>query len=429
MERTWPKRIAAVLPRYGESLGGGAETLTKALIERIVADCGSDTERVEVWTTCALDHRTWENELPAGIASVGGITVRRFPVDKRDLEVFIRAEHAMRDGFPLSIEQQLDWLANSVNSRALYEHIAEHGKQFDAIFFAPYLFATSFWGALIHPERSLLIPCLHNEHYAFQDVFAYLFSQVRGLLFNAAPERELAEQLYGRPVLDGKSAVVGMGFEPPRVAESRLPGELKGKRFILYSGRKETGKNLDLLIEGFESYCVEEPDEDLYLVIIGSGSIDFRQELPARVLDLGFVSEETKEALMRQAMFLCQPSVNESFSIVMMEAWLRGTACVVHADCAVTRDHVVRSGGGLFFSNVGEFCAVVSELVANPDLCSNLARAGQSYVENEYSWDAVLNRLNAAFDLCGLLPSESDSGNDEATQEQQASIGAARRAV
>ncbi|MCB0345288.1 MAG: glycosyltransferase family 4 protein [Bdellovibrionales bacterium] len=429
MNRVWPKRIAVVLPRYGESLGGGAETLTKAVLERMVEDAAGEIERAEVWTTCAIDHRTWENELPAGSCEIGGIRVKRFPVDKRNLEIFIRAEHSMRDGMPLTIDQQLDWLANSVNSNLLYEHIAEHGKEFDLILFAPYLFATSFWGALIHPDRSVIIPCLHNEHYAFQEVFAFLFSQVRGLLFNAEPEKELAEQLYGRAVISDKATVVGMGFDRPGDSQGQLPDELRGKRFILYSGRKETGKNLDLLIDGFEGFSQREESEGVYLAIIGSGSIDFRPELPPRVLDLGFVSEETKEALMREAMFLCQPSVNESFSIVMMEAWLRGTACVVHADCAVTRDHVVRSGGGLFFAGREEFETVLSELVANPELCNTLGDAGRRYVERQYSWDAVLSRLSSAFDVCGLLPADSDAGDDQAKQESQTDFDAARGAL
>lgn len=429
MKRGWPKKIAAVLPRYGESLGGGAEALTKALLENLREDAGDEIERIEVWTTCALDHRTWNNELPPGRSEVGGIEVLRFPVDQRNLDVFIRAEHAMRDAIPLSIEQQLDWLANSVNSRALYRHIVQHGEEFDVILFAPYLFATSFWGALIHPQRSVLIPCLHNEHYAFQEVFTFLFSQVKGLLFNAGPEMELAEQLYGARVLDEKACVVGMGFDRPGALRAELPEVLKGRRYLLYSGRKETGKNLDLLLDGFELYLKRRPDSDICLAVIGAGAIDFRTELPAEVIDLGFVSEETKDALMREALALCQPSVNESFSIVLMEAWLRGTPCVVHADCAVTRDHANRSGGGLYFSNMEEFAAVIDELVENPELCNILGTAGRAYVEREYSWEAVLSRLHGAFQKLGLTSEVQGAEDGQAEQEAAGSSRAAERAV
>ncbi len=174
--------LAIVLPRYGASLGGGAETLARSLAEYLAGrlpGLGPSQprliERLEVWTTCALDHRTWANHYPPGTISDNGILVRRFPVDERNLEVFINFEIGMTRGMPSTVEQQLDWLANSVNSKALYQHLLQHEAEFDAILFAPYLFATSFWGALIAPHKSILIPCLHNEAYAYLDVFRYLF--------------------------------------------------------------------------------------------------------------------------------------------------------------------------------------------------------------------------------------------------------------
>lgn len=395
------KSLAVVLPRYGKSLGGGAETLTKEVIERLTG-----LSRLEVWTTCATDHRTWQNHHPAGESFEAGVRVLRFPVDDRDLETFIQAEIAMRDGQLLTVSQQLDWLQSGVNSTALYSHIAQYGREFDALLFAPYLFPTSFWGALIWPERSILIPCLHNEHYAYQDVFRYLFQSVRGLLFNASPEMELCREVCG---VSGRGAVVGMGFDDIQV-EGRSP-RAPERPYFLYCGRKEQGKNLDLLIDFFDEFVrsapFEEPNRPL-LAIIGSGEIHFRQTLPPDVVDLGFVSEEEKRQLMKEAVALLQPSVNESFSIVMMESWLQGTPTVVHAQCAVTRDHVVRSGGGLFFANVGEFSAVLNRLLVDHPLREKLGRSGREYVLTEYSWSAVTARFWRAMEQFGLMNPEGE---------------------
>ena len=397
-------KLAVVLPRYGKSLGGGAETLARALIEKLHDSSFPESyiPEIEVWTTCAIDHRTWENFHPAGVTNDNGIVVRRFPVDARDLEVFIHNELAIQDGRPVGIDSQLDWLENSVNSQTLYQHIEQHGAEFQAILFAPYLFATTFWGALIHPERSVLIPCLHDENYAYQDVFKHLFGKVRGLIFNAPAEMELARRLYNLPGFDEKSAVVGMGFE-------RL-GELsKGepRPYLLYSGRKEQGKNLDLLIKYFSDYKVRFPGSPLELKIIGAGDIHFMETLPVGVSDLGFVSEEEKEALMQGALALCQPSVNESFSIVIMEAWLRGTPVIVHANCAVTREHVVSSGGGLYFANSEDFSGALQLIINDSVLRGEMGEAGRRFVESVYSWEAVLERVTMAFRQFGLV---TDSG-------------------
>lgn len=391
------RRLVAVLPRYGADLGGGAETLVRHLLLHIQAT--KELETIEVWTTCAKDHRTWENFHPPGVTQEDNFVVRRFSVDERNLDIFIRAELALAAGKPLTLSEQFDWLANGVNSRGLYEHIANNAKKFDLLLFAPYLFSTTFWGAMLAPERSALIPCLHNEAYAYLEVFRVLFRQVKGLIFNAHPEQELAAALYGKETVSKKGQVVGMGFVPGNSQGEREVAPAKNP-YVIYSGRKEQGKNLDKLIDWFVKARLEIPD--LELVLIGSGRIEFLETLPEGVRDLGFVSESEKLLLMKQALCLCQPSVNESFSIVIMEAWLEGVPVLVHADCDVTKDHVQRSGGGFYCRDWREFKTIITELLQTPGMRESLGAAGKKYVENVYDWERVLERFAEAlrrFDL------------------------------
>ena len=276
------------------------------------------------------------------------------------------------------------------------DRIAAVAPEFDAVFFAPYLFATTFFGALIHPHKSVLIPCLHDEHYAYLDIMQSLFRQVRGALFNSAPEMELAQRLY-RCVAGGE---VGMGFDLPSQQEtsSIAPYFKEEFPYIVYLGRKETGKGAHLLIDHFCALkAAHEQARDLRLVVCGGG--DFkdleRPEAADRddIIDLT-LTESEKLSLLRHALFLAQPSVNESFSIVLMEAWLLGTPVVVNAFCPVTRSHAAESGGGLYFGNQAEFCAVSLELLTNRDLATAMGQAGREYVQNRYNWDAVLARFD-----------------------------------
>ncbi|MCB0335169.1 MAG: hypothetical protein KDD62_02655, partial [Bdellovibrionales bacterium] len=200
------RSYAFILPRCGEEVVGGMETLTGQLAGYLSAR----GDRVEIWATCAKDNRTWENEWEPGVGREFGVLTRRFPVDARDLEVWIPKQISIAEGMNLPIEDQLDWMQESVNSKALYEHIALHADDFDALFFVPYLFGTTFWGSLIRPDKSYLIPCLHDESYAYTDVAHAMFQRVSGALFNAGPEQELAERLYGTV----RGGEVGMGFVP-----------------------------------------------------------------------------------------------------------------------------------------------------------------------------------------------------------------------
>lgn len=388
-------RYAFIVPRFGEGLGGGAETLV-GTVARALHERGDE---IVVCTTCAKDNRTWANEFAAGVDQAFGVPVLRFSVDTRNLDVWVPLQTRISEGLQLSIDEQLTWMRESVNSQGLYAYIAAHGREFDALFFAPYLFGTTFWGSLIQPERAVLIPCLHDEAYAYLEVIGSMFRQVRGCLFNARPEQQLAQQLYGSVV----GAEVGMGFDPldGEAYASLSPLPHVPSPYLLYVGRKETGKNAHLLVD----YFVSAKDQGLLpehvrLVIAGGGSFDdlHRPKAQGRsdIIDLSHTSEEEKLRLMRHALLLVQPSVNESFSIVIMESWLVGTPVVVHAHCAVTRDHVVRSGGGLYFANESDFVGIVREFIKRPQLRDALAASGRRYVLTQYAWPAVLRRFDEA---------------------------------
>ncbi len=390
-------RYAFVPPRFAESIAGGAETLIGSLASRL----GARGNHVEIFTTCAIDNRTWENHFPEGSSLEMGIPVRRFKVDPRDLETWIPRQIQINEGMNIGVDEELLWMQESVNSKNLYAHIARHAHTFDAIFFGPYLFGTTFWGSLIAPEKSVLIPCLHDEHYAYTQTISSMFRQIKGALFNAGPEADLARALYGK-IHGGE---VGMGFVPwkQEYVQNLKPYFAETFPYLIYVGRKETGKNVQVLIDYFiEGKTKGVLPSDLKLVIVGGGSFSdlHRPEALTRgdVLDISHVTEEEKHRLIRFSSALCQPSVNESFSIVMMESWLLDRPVIVHASCPVTRYHAVSSGGGLYFSNSSDFSGVVGEILDSAELSATLGRSGFRYVEERYSWDAVLERFDSVME-------------------------------
>lgn len=404
------RSYAFVIPRYVRSMGG-AEALCSALGRALVADgC-----KVSILTTCAADNRTWANELPAGPFHEEGLSGIRFAADKRDLDRWIPLQIRLSEGAELTIDEQLDWLLNSVTSEGLFAYLAEHGASFDAIFFAPYLFGTSFWGSFLHAERTVLIPCLHDEAAAYLWVIRVMLRSARGVIFNAPAERVLAERLC----VNLAGGVVGMGFNPiPREVEESLEPFLDGnEQYLLYLGRKETGKNAHLLVDYFCKWKELSPrSAGVKLVICGGGSFSdlHRPEAAQRddVIDLAHVSEHDKVRLIKYARLLVQPSTNESFSIVLMEAWRLGVPVVVHGLCPVTKEHVERSGGGLFFSDLSDFIGVMDRLIADPSLRNAMGRAGRVYVGEEYSWPSVLERFYGVVDRL-FKKQESNSGDGD----------------
>ena len=77
-----------------------------------------------------------------------------------------------------------------------------------------------------------------------------------------------------------------------------------------------------------------------------------------------------------------------------MESWLLEVPVLVHARCAVTRDHVEASSGGLYFGDLDDFAGVTKRLYEDKPLREAMGAAGKKYVQQQYSWDAVLGRFD-----------------------------------
>ena len=382
-------KLAIVLPRFGEAVSGGAELLGRWLADRLSAR----GDHVEVFTTCATDHRFWRNDLEPGTEAMGDVRVHRFPVAHRDTHLFNELDGSMRRGNRLSEDLELLWLRNGVSSEEMEDELDRIGPDFDAVLSLPYLFGITYFAYETCPDNFVLIPCLHDEPAAHTSFANRMLTGARGVLFNSHAEAALANRLAGRVA---PSAVVGVGIEPRGAGaaskRSRPPT-------LLYVGRREPDKNTPQLIDYFVRYKNRHPGE-LRLAFIGAGD-----PLPRRSDLIEIEADWTSDAMYRDADVFCQPSTNESFSIVLMQAWLAELPAVVHGDCAVTREHCERSNGGLWYRSYVEFEALLDRLLASPDLRGQLGRNGREYVEREYSWDAVLRRFDAALEeiLTGSL--------------------------
>ncbi|MCA1809430.1 MAG: glycosyltransferase family 4 protein [Kiritimatiellia bacterium] len=392
------RRIAFVCPRFAEhGTVGGAETLLRQMAERAAAA----GRQVVFLTTCATDHFSWANAVPPGARRLtDNFEVRFFPVDpRRDISAFLRAQNLIDRGAAYSTDDEQVWLRNSVNSSALYSYLREEGREYDRIVMGPYLFGLTYFAARLHPDRTMLVPCLHDENFARVRAFGEMFRSVRGIIFNSAPERDLARRLYGVPA--ERTWVVGMGLDPFDADPERFRRRHGlTMPYLLYAGRREAGKGVPLLLDYLDLYR-KLNQGDLRLVLLGGGSVPLPPDLAPAVVDAGFVSEEDKQSAMAGAAVFCQPSTNESFSIVLLEAWLAGAPALVHAACAVTTHHCRRSGGGLWFMTYAEFEAELRLLLEHADLRRRLGAAGRAYVQREYRWPVILARFLEALDHSG----------------------------
>lgn len=377
-------RILWVVPRFGAEVVGGAETLVRRLAHRAMPAGWSG----EVATTCASDHTSWRNDLPVGESRDGELRVRRFPVDPRDEERHARAHRLVIEGRAGYLDE-MEWLASGVWSHemGLYLERSDH----DLIIFCPYLFGTTLWGAQVAPERSAILPCLHDEPYARLETVGRVISASRGCLFNAPAEERLARRLYD--VREG--GVVGMGFDAPAAEAPAEFAERHGLgRYLVYAGRLEEGKRVDVAVDHAARYARERPDAPR-LVLLGSGGYAPPRDTSDAVLRVGYVSEDEKRSALAGAVALVNPSHMESLSIVLMESWIEGTPAIVAQQSEVMRDHCDASGGGIPFGSYEDYRDAVDRMLADPAEARRMGARGREYALDVYGWPAVASRFAA----------------------------------
>ncbi|MBI5642852.1 MAG: glycosyltransferase family 4 protein [Deltaproteobacteria bacterium] len=385
-------RIRFVTPWYGE-FAGGAEFAARKLAENLLK-AGVDAG---VLTTCAKTpfENWWTDFYSPGEYDLNGVKVLRFPLNKGGAVLYNRVLEKTIAGVPLTREDELDSMRGGINSHALISYIKKH-RDLTCVYM-PYLYGPTFWGVNAAPERSVMIPCLHDEAEARWVTIKDTFLKAKKVIFLSEEEKALAGRLYGK-TMDGMPSP-GMGvntkitFNESRFREKyRIDGQ-----FLVYAGRKVNGKNIELLIEYFETY-LKFYNRHMKLVFIGGGDASLVPKDDARFVDLSFIPEQDKFDALSASVALCNLSINESFSFVIMESWLTGRPVIVSSKGIVTAGHCVKSGGGFAVSDAEEFCVRVHHLSRQAGEAGEMGSSGREYVLDNYSWDKVVRRYMEIFE-------------------------------
>lgn len=387
------KKIGFVIPWYYENIKGGAEQELRGLVKHL-HDAGID---VEIITTCVKEFASdWtENYFKEGVEQIDGVVVRRFKVRKGDMKEFHKVNARLMQGNTISYEEETTFLREMVNSPDMYDYLREHSEDYHRYVFIPYMFGTTYYGIQACPFKSILIPCFHDESYAYFRHFRETFRDLRGIVFNAKPEQELANEILDLRTV--KQLLLGIGIETDIDYDAdRFRKKYNiNSPYIIYAGRKDEAKNINTLIKYFDEYRKRNKDsrQDIKLVLIGGGEVNIPDSIKDDVYNLGFVDIQDKYDACAGALCLCQPSKNESFSIVIMESWLCKRPVLVHNQCNVTSNFVKESNAGLYFDNYFEFEGCINYYIDNPQVAAKMGEAGRQYVLDNFKWDVIMKKF------------------------------------
>jgi glycosyltransferase involved in cell wall biosynthesis len=246
---------------------------------------------------------------------------------------------------------------------------------------------------------------------AFQD---RVIRRAAALHYTAAEELELAKPyVHGTP-----GVVIPNGLDLAEYADLPPPGgirkshpEIGDRRIVLFLGRLNFKKGLDLLVPAFAEACGAV--DDLHLVIAGpddgmgrrTETLVAAARVGDRVTILGMLDHARKLAAFRDAAMFVLPSYSENFGIAVVEAMACGLPVAISDKVNIWRE-VEEAGAGLVApATVGAVAQQIIRLARDPDAAGMGAR-GRRLVEQRYAWDKIAQDLESVYrSLAATRPS------------------------
>lgn len=377
-------KLAVVVQRYGLEINGGAE-----FHARLVAEELARFYRVEVLTTCAYDYVTWANHYRPGVEEINGIPVRRFRVRrKRDPARFGKLQEYIFNN-PHEPDDELRWLKEEgPYSPRLIRYIVSHKSDYDYFVFFSYRYYHSYNGINAVPERSILVPTAEKDPVVDLMIFRKFFCKPRALMYNSWEEKEMINRVSRNESVPG--VVVGVGTELP--AEEEIKADRFRERFgiddpfVLYIGRIDENKGCHILFDYFQRYRRKRAGV-LKLVLMGKNIIPIPEH--PDIIPLGFVSNEEKFDGLAACDLLVNPSLYESLSMILLEAWAIGRPTLVNGRVPVLLGQSKRANAGLWYNDYDEFAAALELLSGDERLRETLGANGKAYFRENYTWEVI----------------------------------------
>jgi glycosyltransferase involved in cell wall biosynthesis len=393
-------RFTFTAVRYGDQVLGGGEKHARDVAERLAAR-GHD---VRVLTTCAESYQTWANVYPEGSSELRGVTVvrhrsripRLFPLD----EVARYASTHLRRSRTLARA----WLlAQGPIVPDLTARLAREAPDRDLVVIFAILSRLSLEGLRVAGHRAVVVPFVHEEPPIYTRLAREALSLPRALLVSTEEEWARALRVGGPGTATGAIVAVGQDPAPPRDPGFARPtpgpyllvlGRLAKSRPILAVWREIVRRSAEL--PPLETADGPVPWSEVKLVTVGELSPHY-ERLP-NVVPLDFVDDATRWQLLWHAAAVANPSLYESLSLVLLEAWLCRKPVVVNARCDVTAGQSRRSGGGVAvdFDDPVRAALELTRSLAGASARDAMGELGHAYVRERYSWDRVLDAYEAA---------------------------------
>jgi len=196
--------------------------------------------------------------------------------------------------------------------------------------------------------------------------------------------------------------------------------ETKGKKIILFFGRLNFVKGLDVLVRAFAKVARER--DDVHLVLAGPDNEAFGEKVRGwlrsegildRAIFTGMLLGKDKLAVLRDADMFVLPSYSENFGISVIEAMACGLPVVISDKVNIWREVAESGAGKVAPCDADRFAEIILELLDNPEMARQMGENGKALVRERFQWSSVAVAMEDAY---RSIVSGEISVNQEATE-------------
>ena len=404
-------RILHVVQGYTPAIGG-TERVIQILSEKLVERYA---DQVTVYTTigynCEIFWRRDQPALPAGITTINGVTVRRFPVFNylNRLRLFLAGSTYQ---LHLPYNDYFRLFYNGPLIPSLTREIARAGAEVVAASSFPLMhmiYAVN--GARRTRTPVILIGGIHSaDAWGFDSPLIYRTMR--------KADRAVAYTTFERDFLIAKGvpaeqiSVIGLGVEPAAFVEAsgaalRQEYSWGDDPVVAYIGQQVEHKGIDTLLAAMRHVWPEYPAARLliagsrttYTAILEALINQLPPEWRSRVSHIHNFAEAVKPDLFAACDIFTYPSAYESFGLTLLEAWAAGRPVVACREGAPGSIVTPEQDGLLVkYHDPVELAHALKTLLASPEWRKQMGAAGQKKVLTEYTWDIVADRFRAVYE-------------------------------
>jgi len=313
-------------------------------------------------------------------------------------------------------------------SPALWHALRDNVANFDIVHvWSVYSFSTTaaaYWCRqravpyLVFPHGSL-DPFLRRRNRPRKWLYTKLFAErdyqaAAAVMFNCSEEMRLASDWSG--FADGKGpkrVIVPIGIAPEWFEEAdplagkRLRAKfpsLARRRLIVYFGRINFKKGLDILAQAFAELACDR--DDLHLVLAGPDNEGYGQTVRdylarGRVLHkatfTGLLSGEDRYSILREAEVFALSSYTENFGQSAAEAMASGVPIVISDRVNIWPDVAEAKAGLVVPCDPKATAQALRALVDDPQGAREMGARGKRWAAEHLTWDAVGRQMIAAY--------------------------------